>query len=150
MSSPRSTGIPALSFSNLVSALLTEIIVLQSRQKKANSHSELLENAAVYLQEHYSENINISEFAKNRYISPYYFIRLFKESFGMSPYNYLVNYRISRAKEKLIRNGSVEEVAKSCGFSDVNNFFRVFKKYTGTTPNKFRDQYYQNDDEYLK
>ena len=126
-------------FSNLVSALLTEIIVLQSRQKKANSHSELLENAAVYLQEHYSENINISEFAKNRYISPYYFIRLFKESFGMSPYNYLVNFRITQAKELLVlTDHSVSEIAQEVGFGDASNFSTRFAKATGQSPLQYR------------
>lgn len=131
----------AFVFSNLISCMLTEILLLRSRRKKPDTHQEMLEKAAAYLREHYGEKVSVADIARDEYLSIYYFIRLFKDYFGMSPYVYLINYRVNRAKEKLLLGEPVEEIAHTCGFGNPNNFFRVFKKHSGMTPNRFRSQY---------
>jgi len=129
-------------FSNLLSNILTDLVMLHMGSRQVDEHREIIENAARYLRDNYGQKIQMGDLAKQLYISECYFIRLFKEYYGTSPYSYLVRHRVNMSKEKLIGGMSVEEIAKHCGFGHTNNFFRVFKQQTGLTPNKFRNQYY--------
>ena len=52
-------------------------------------------------------------------------------SYGTSPYAYLVNYRVKKAKECLLMNMMVAETATLCGFGNINNFNRIFKLLPG-------------------
>lgn len=134
------TAISSYLISDTISHLLTKLIKI--RQKTIitnNSHMPQLENIAAYLREHYSEKINISELSASEYISRYYFIRLFKECFGVTPYTYLNNVRINHSKGMLSNHQlSVEEISYKCGFGNANNFNRIFKRSVGVTPSEFR------------
>ena len=54
--------------------------------------------------------------------------------------NYMLNYRINKAKEFLLapNSGKIFEIAKAVGFNDTSYFNRTFKKHTGYTPNEFQ------------
>ncbi len=73
------------------------------------------------------------------YLSPAYFRRLFKRSYGMSPVQYITALKLQYAKS-LLESGSftLSEIAEQCGFADEKYFYAVFKKETGTTPAKWR------------
>ncbi|NJS10840.1 MAG: helix-turn-helix transcriptional regulator, partial [Microcoleus sp. CSU_2_2] len=68
-------------------------------------------------------------------ISSYHFCRLFKQSTGFSPHQYVIQQRVERAKQ-LLRQGqmSIGEIAIACGFSHQSHFNRHFKRLTGVTP----------------
>ena len=93
----------------------------------------------IYIEHNFSSEIRISDLANENYISPQYLSRCFKSQTGFSPKQYLTNIRLKNAKDRLLHTTlSVHEISFQCGFSDVNNFIRVFKKHTGMTPYKFR------------
>ena len=127
--------------SNAISGILTEIMSIRLHQATRQPHQDKLERAAEYLRMNYNSKINIDDLARDLFLSRYYFIRLFKSYFGVSPYRYLTTYRISKAKELLLLNLTVDEVAQSCGFENSNNLSRVFKKNVGLPPTDFKKKY---------
>ncbi|MEG3878706.1 AraC family transcriptional regulator [Microcoleus sp. herbarium7] len=94
-----------------------------------------LRNAIDYIQENLSENISLEAIANHIDISSYHFCRLFKQSTGFSPHQYVIQQRVERAKQ-LLRQGkmSLSEIAIACGFSHQSHLNRHFKCLTGVTP----------------
>ena len=94
---------------------------------------------AAYIEEHLAEAIPLHVLAKLVDLSPYYFCRAFKQSFGIPPHRYHVNRRIERAKTLLAeRASSVTDVALEIGFSETSSFSAAFRHTTGTTPTEYR------------
>lgn len=127
--------------SNAISGILTEIMYTRLHQVVKQPHQDKLEGAAEYLRINFNTRINIEDLARDMFLSRYYFIRLFKSYFGVSPYRYLTTYRINKAKELLLLNLTMDEVAQNCGFESPNNLNRIFKKNVGMTPTDFKKQY---------
>ncbi len=99
-----------------------------------------LRQAIDYIQVHLEENIKLSEIATAVGMSQYYFIRLFKQSMGMTPYNYVIAERLERAKQMLQRQDmSLGEISNRCGFSDQSHLTRYFKRKFGITPQAMRN-----------
>lgn len=88
---------------------------------------------------HISKGLGISELASLVGLSQFHFIRAFKHSVGLSPYQYVLAERISVAKELLSkRDLSIADVALAVGFSDASQLNRVFRKLMGVTPTVYR------------
>ena len=74
-------------------------------------------------------------------VTPSYLSTLFKKEIGMPLTEYVNNHRTEKAKQLLLSsNLQVQQIAQSCGILDVNYFTKIFKKYTGKTPNEYRKQ----------
>lgn len=98
-----------------------------------------VEEAAAYIESHYSENVSIAQVAELSNYSQRHFIRLFAAAYGKTPQRYLIDTRIRHSCALLKRtNLSVTEIAIRCGFSDANYFSRIFRRVTGLTPNGYR------------
>lgn len=126
----------------LLTAYFTELAVLLSRTEELPvRHKEILgvEEAAAYIDAHYSENVSITQVAALSNYSQRHFIRLFSAAYGKTPQQYLIDTRIRHSCSLLKRtNLSVTEIAIRCGFSDANYFSRIFRRVTGFTPNSYR------------
>ncbi|MEI6132548.1 MAG: AraC family transcriptional regulator [Bacillota bacterium] len=110
-----------------------------STNKKYISHLTDVEKTKSYLELNYNREINIVSLSREVNISKFYFIKVFKELTGQTPYEYLTDIRINAAKKLLIETSkSVREVSGEVGFADMNNFIKLFKKRTGTTPLIFK------------
>lgn len=96
--------------------------------------------ALEFLTAHAFEEISVVQLAEVCGLSRSYFIRAFKETFGKTPYRWLVEYRVAKAKELLMTDRSIPDVARHCGFSDQSHITRVFQAVTGETPGKWRRQ----------
>lgn len=126
------------SLTALVSALLHEHENLNAISYSEHSNQNL-QNIKNYLDKHYTEKITLDFLSCHFYINKYYLTRIFREKFGVSITGYLLQLRITRAKELLRFTGlSIEQISHECGMSDANYFSRVFKKIEGTTPGQFR------------
>ncbi|MEM7593741.1 MAG: AraC family transcriptional regulator [Cyanobacteria bacterium P01_A01_bin.83] len=99
-----------------------------------------LKQAIDYIHNHFNQTIKLSEIAELLDMSQYYFCRLFRESTGVSPYRYIIQQRIDRAK-KLIENSKrpLSDIAFECGFSSQSQMTQHFRKLVGVTPKKYRD-----------
>ena len=92
-----------------------------------------------FVDAHISKEIGISELASLVGLSQFHFIRAFKHSVGLSPYQYVLSERISVAKVLLSkRDLSIADVALAVGFSDASQLNRVFRKLIGVTPTVYR------------
>ena len=101
--------------------------------------NELINRALKYIQRNFGKNLTLNEIADFCSFSRSSLCHLFKKYTGVSVHNYIVNLRISHAKELLkISNQSVSAVAVKCGFSDYNYFASCFKKVTGISPSEYR------------
>lgn len=105
-------------------------------------HTEEIQRAVSYIEENYAEQLSIDDITEQIHVSKYYFIRLFKQYMGMTPYSYLINYRINQSKILLrTRNMSISEISAVTGFSDASNFINHFKKQTGQKPMEYRKKF---------
>ena len=92
-----------------------------------------------YIHTNLDRNLSLVELAAIVQISPHHFARLFKQSTGFSPHQYLLNCRIQTAKQLLVQPGlTLAEIALQVGFHDRSRFTSVFRKHTGVTPKKYR------------
>lgn len=98
-----------------------------------------LREAVSYIQQHFSEGLQVSDIARQVAVSRVYLYQIFNETLGVSPKEYLTNFCITRATELLTLSGQpVEQVAESCGFKNPAAFTAIFKKRMGMTPTKYR------------
>lgn len=92
-----------------------------------------------YIEDHCMEAISLQEIAKLFYRDMYYLSHLFKKITGYSFKEYLIRQRISRAKELLFySNDDITQISINSGFGNVNHFIRIFKRFEGITPLKYR------------
>jgi AraC family transcriptional regulator len=88
-----------------------------------------------YIRSNLSQDLSIADLAQVAGMSPYYFLRLFKQSMHFTPRQYIIQMRIDRAKELLrSRELSIADIALQCGFSNQSHFTNVFRQITKTTP----------------
>lgn len=93
-----------------------------------------------YLNTYYNHDFTLDELAAVANFSPYYFIRIFKEETGKTPFEYLMDIRMRKAKELLKLNHlKVIEIADSCCYSSPAYFSTVFKKHVGFSPSGYRE-----------
>lgn len=99
-----------------------------------------LRQALDYIHSHLDEKIELEEIARLLNISQYYFCRLFRQSMGISPYQYVIEQRIQKAKVLLKQNKlSLAEIALECGFSNQSQMTRHFSQKMGITPRVYRN-----------
>jgi len=93
-----------------------------------------------YIRNNYQKECSLEELSKIAGLSRFYLIRIFKDYMGKTPYEYLLDIRLENAK-LLLSEGkiSITEICHECGFNDIGNFIRIFKKKTGTTPSLYKN-----------
>lgn len=103
--------------------------------------AQYVSNAIKYIQFNYSHDVHIDDIAKAVGVSRSHLYRLFMNSIGQSPIDYLTNYRLEEAC-KLLKTSrlSIAEIAMSVGFFDKFYFSRVFKKVKGVPPSRYLAQ----------
>ncbi|MBQ8291279.1 MAG: helix-turn-helix domain-containing protein [Clostridia bacterium] len=99
----------------------------------------LVLKAIDYLHSHYGEKITLDDLSKLFFVAKPTLIYNFKKYTGCSPIDFLLNVRLTKAKELLSdTNKSVNEIAECCGFSSANYFGLIFKKKEGLSPIGYR------------
>jgi AraC-like DNA-binding protein len=124
-------------------ALFMEIIVLITRLSSdglPEHHAHfLIGNAVSFMKKNFGKTISIEKLAYSAKMSERNFFRLFKNTIGCTPINYLLRIRLHHASEMLTSSdASISEIALSCGFYDSNYFCRKFKEVRNMTPRQFR------------
>lgn len=94
-----------------------------------------LKQASDYINEHLDRDIKLIELASIAQMSPYHFLRLFKQSIGVTPHQYILQCRIEKAKYLLQHSQlSIAAIAVKVGFCDQSHLTRYFKRMVGMTP----------------
>ena len=103
---------------------------------------EYVEFVKKYVEEHYMNEIQLRDLAAVAHVSGSYLSVKFKKEVGCSFTEYLVRFRINKAKELFEhRFTSCKEVASMVGYADYTQFSKIFKKYTGKSPTEYARQY---------
>ena len=137
----RKEGYPLMIKANVLRILTMLIRAYQDETKSGEMLKEKknamkrLEQAFTYINAHYCEKITLEEVASSVYMSANYFSSYFRKVTNISFSDYVTRMRINHARE-LLREGkkNVTEIAMECGFNNISNFYRLYKKHVGKTP----------------
>jgi AraC family transcriptional regulator len=98
-----------------------------------------LRQVLAFIGDNYVSDLRLAELAQVAGMSSFHFAREFKRTTGTTPHQYLIEFRIERAKALLAHSElSLVEVGLLSGFSHQSHFTRLFHRFTGTTPNSYR------------
>lgn len=93
-----------------------------------------------YIKQNYMHPISLAELAQVSHISRPYLSKQFKEKVGCSFQEYLIDYRMNKAKKMIRKNCfRLAEVADMVGYKDYAHFSKAFKKHVGTAPSKYKE-----------
>ncbi|MCW5657353.1 MAG: helix-turn-helix transcriptional regulator [Burkholderiaceae bacterium] len=95
--------------------------------------------SALWIDAHADQPIDLHTLARRCGLSAYHFLRVFAAALGVTPHQYLVRSRLRHAARRLVEGDQpITEVALDCGFADLSNFVRSFRRAAGTSPRGFR------------
>jgi AraC-like DNA-binding protein len=95
--------------------------------------------AALWIDAHASDEIDLDAAARQAGLSPFHFLRLFRNVLGVTPHQYLVRARLRRAANLLAeQDRAITDIAFDVGFGDLSNFVRSFHRAAGVSPRAFR------------
>ncbi len=118
--------------------------VYDSNEMIATSKSRRIEKVCNYIETNYQEPIKLIDVANLVNMSESAFSHFFKKKTGCSFIDYLNSVRIGKASQMLIdTTHSINEICYSCGFNNLSNFIRIFKKIKGPTPSEYRSKLQQ-------
>ena len=107
----------------------------------AGKYDSVIRPALEYIAMHFSESITVSQLAETVHLSESYFMNLFRKQVGFSAVEYISHFRIDTAcRELTSTKKSVLEIAFDCGFRNLSNFNRQFRRITGCSPTEYRSR----------
>lgn len=111
--------------------------VREKKEKKVDGYVDLCMD---YVSKHYREKFHIEDIARELGLSEGYLSRLFRKTTGVCLQDYIVQHRVERSTGLLsYTDMSIPDISAYVGFPSQSYFGKVFKKYTGTTPLKYRE-----------
>ncbi|MCI8389375.1 MAG: helix-turn-helix domain-containing protein [Roseburia sp.] len=112
---------------------------------QVDQEKSIVYTVKAYISEHYAEELTRDDMAQLVYLNPDYLSRIFRSETGESLSNYLIRFRIDRAKELLISTSQpIHQIACSVGYTNFSYFAKLFRKYTQCTPNEYRKKTINN------
>jgi AraC-like DNA-binding protein len=120
-----------------------QLILRHASERPASKQPRIERNAIQrtreFLDHHYWQNISLDQLAEQVHLSPFHFLRVFKEAFGLPPHAYLTQARVLRAKQLLSVGNPIAQVAQDVGFVDQSHLNKHFKRIVGVTPRQYAD-----------
>lgn len=108
-------------------------------QPGQNKDHKCIAKAIEYITDNYLDKFSLLDLASETHYSPYHFLRLFKQHTGKTPFEFLLDVKIEKAKTLLKHsNRPISEICYQCGFSSNSYFCQVFKKKTGVSPSQYK------------
>lgn len=135
-----------------LSTYLYTFLMLLKKYGKLNNRLSTLQSfekiryIVEWLEQVYPENIGLHEISEKADVSSQHLNKLFHDTFGMSPYSFLVQLRIREAKRLLLTDPdlTLKDLSQQVGFNGVSHFVSTFKKREGITPKQYRDLHLNN------
>jgi AraC family transcriptional regulator len=122
--------------STIASGGISGTLRMNSRERKKAVET------ALWLEANAAEPVGLEHAARYAGLSPFHFLRLFSKVTGVTPDQYLVRTRLRRAARLLSQEDMpITELALDCGFADLSNFVRTFRRASGMSPGKFRKKF---------
>lgn len=129
----------------MLQSKLYELLDMVYRDSKLDSviAPNTIKMAIEYMEKHFQKRILLKDIANHVNLSPTYFHKLFKSATHVTPQQYLMDLRLSNAKNMLLtKNNTIEEISEICGFSSISYFDYSFKKAYDISPMAFRKRKY--------
>jgi len=109
-----------------------------SLKPKTRKLDHLLLQARDFMVENIQDNMSLNEISRQANLSKYHFLRMFRQQFGITPHQYIINCRVNRAREAIDLGACLDDVVFDYGFSDLSHFNRRFKPIFGMTPRQYQ------------
>ena len=129
-----------------INTLLSEMLTILMKDawnpvnEDDNQNRSDISAIKTYLDLHSSEKITLDELSEQFFLEKTYLSRLFKDTYGTSPIDYVIQNRITNAKTKLrFTDMTIEEIAYACGFNSATYFARIFRKIENMSPREYRE-----------
>lgn len=130
--------------SELIAVMLHQMVSVVPVEMAGQN--EVVSKVLDFIHENYQKRIELEDLCRVVFVSRAHLARIFEKTTGYTPYEYILKYRVSKAKEQLLcGTASVAEIAGMVGFSYPGNFISAFRKLEGTTPAKYRKQYFAEE-----
>lgn len=114
-------------------------------------YGEQIHRVVEYINNNYYLQLSLEDLAASALMSKFHFNRIFTKLVGTTPWNYLTKIRLEKSVQIMLTgNQSIDEISKLVGFSGENYFCKVFRKYLGTSPAKFRDEHFEFHNYHIK
>jgi AraC-like DNA-binding protein len=126
------------SLTDLLGALIEKTGMATGMGDTRNVCRENIKRAKKFIEENYTDNFSLTELSRHAGLSTFHLLRSFKASIGITPQDYLNNFRVEMAKRKIGQKISLTQLAHYSGFYDQSHFIRHFKKINGITPSRFK------------
>ena len=111
---------------------------------EVSSDSRRVQKVKSFIDQHYKEEIRLTQVADLAGMSPSAFSRFFKLHTGRNLSEYIIDQRLGYASRMLVDStNSISEIGFSCGFNNLSNFNRIFRKRKGCSPSEFRENYHK-------
>ena len=111
---------------------------------EVSSDSRRIQKVRSFIDQHYRDEIRLNQIADIAGMSSSAFSRFFKLHTGRNLSEYIIDLRLGYASRMLVdRTNSIAEIGYSCGFNNLSNFNRIFKKRKGCSPSEFRENYHK-------
>ena len=121
---------------------LSSFSLLTHPEKTDDYRVRIIKSSLEFIRNHYQDKIYIRDLAENANMNEQYFCRFFKKILGKSPVTYINEYRIKQAIILLqTTDEAIMDICLDCGFNNLGNFLREFKKHTGFTPLQYRKHF---------
>lgn len=122
---------PGVTEYRLAASLMELYALLFTKETRGNPHVRRVEN---YIRAQYMQPIRVESIARELCLDRRYLARLFKAHTGCTLQEFLIRVRLEEAEKHLRSGASVKEAAALCGYEDVSNFSKMFKKLYGIPP----------------
>lgn len=141
-------------YEQICSGLLISILALMSRSvscfSNTNKPNDLIEQIIGDIHANPQDVFVVNDIAKKFCVSPNHLIREFKKTTGLTPSQYIIEFRLKKAQELLLFSTyNLNEISQVLGYQSYSYFSRVFKKHVGVSPIDFRSNNRKTDDLYL-
>ena len=132
----------SLAHEMLSHTLLSQVGAREGLRLKGGLAAHQRRRLAEYIDQHLEDPISLGQLAGMCALSEYHFARMFRQSFGLPPHQYLLARRLTRA-QALLRSGALPlgEIALMCGFSSASHFTHRFRQAMGATPGEYRQAF---------
>ena len=141
-----STLLDDVQASAMLTQLMSRLIHAAGTRSDADNLPGYVLDARNYNNQHYAERITLDVLARAISINKFYLQKLFKRCLGLSPNEYLIHTRLTRAKQLLRTTAApISQVALDVGINNIGHFISLFKRYEGVTPSGYRQCWYNPD-----
>ncbi len=123
-----------------IHSLLAEMVGAAQANSESALGDEAVRRACELIESAYAEPVTLDDLARAAKVSKSYLLKLFRQNLGTTPYDHLLRYRITRAKELLAETDyKVGKISELVGFNSESNFSYRFSRMVGQSPRAYRE-----------